>query len=174
MADPTGARQRTINSFFDSPRVPIKALPLIEEEVVVTPPPPPPPAAPATADASSKPAASTAAPAAPRLTLAIPVYSQRSIHRFVEQGLVFEVRSDREVADVDVRLFEVLASGQQRPMGSAFRVAPGPAGAKLRVEPTRFARDKLGAGGRRTLRAVARATGRDGAVGTASATFHVY
>jgi hypothetical protein len=27
MADPTGARMRTMNSFFDSPRFPIKALP---------------------------------------------------------------------------------------------------------------------------------------------------
>ena len=171
MADPTGARQRTINSFFDSPRFPIKALPPIAEEVAVTPPPPPP--RPAAADGSSKPPP-PAAPGVPKLTLAIPVYSQRSLHRFVEQGLVFEVRSDRAVADVDVRLFEVLASGQLRPMGSAFRVSPGPAGARLRVEATRFARGKLGSGGRRTLRAVARATSGDGKVGSASATFHVY
>jgi hypothetical protein len=27
MPDPTGARMRTMNSFFDSPRFPIKALP---------------------------------------------------------------------------------------------------------------------------------------------------
>jgi len=27
MPDPTGARMRTLNAFFDSPRVPIKALP---------------------------------------------------------------------------------------------------------------------------------------------------
>jgi len=171
MADPTGARQRTINSFFDSPRFPIKALPAIAVEEVVTPPAPPP--APTSADAPSKPAATAAQPGAPKLTLAIPAYSRRSIHRFIETGLVFEVTADRAVADVDLRLFEVLAGGL-RPMGSAFRVAPGPGGAKLRVEATRFARGKLGSGGRRTLRAVARATGRDGTVGTASATFHVY
>ncbi|MDX6688838.1 MAG: hypothetical protein QOG15_295 [Solirubrobacteraceae bacterium] len=172
MADPTGARQRTINSFFDSPRFPIKALPVIV--TAGTPPPPPPPPPPAAANGTSPPPQSNGTVlGAPKLMLAIPVYSQRSINRFLERGLTFQVTATRPVADVDVRLFEVLGTGL-RPMGSAFRVAPGPAGAKLTVEATRFARGKLSSRGRRTFRAIARATGRDGAIATTSSTFHVY
>ncbi len=173
MADPTGARQRTINSFFDSPRFPITSLPAIAAEVPVAPPPPPPPAAGAPAAAGAPPPPPAAAPGAPKLTLAIPVYSQRSIKRFLAAGLTFRVTASRPVADVDVRLFEVLGGGL-RPMGSAFRVAPGPAGAKLTVEATRFARGKLSSGGRRTFRVVARATTAGGTSATTSATFHVY
>lgn len=169
MADPTGARQRTINSFFDSPRFPIKALPVIAVQDAPPPPPPlPPPAA-----TGGPPPTSAAAAAAPKLTLAIPIYSQRSIARFLASGLAFRVTASRPIEDVDVRLFEVLGTGL-RPMGSAFRVGPGPAGAKLTVEATRFARGKLRSGGRRTFRVIARATGRDGAIGTTSSTFHAY
>jgi hypothetical protein len=172
MPDPTGARQRTINSFFDSPRFPIKALPVIAEAAAGAPPPPP--VAPASTNGTSPPPAATAtAPGAPKLTLAIPVYKQRSLNRFLETGLTFRVTASRPVDDVDVRLFEVLGTGL-RPMGSAFRVGPGPAGAKLTVEATRFARGKLSSRGRRTFRVVARATGRDGTVGLTSATFHVF
>jgi hypothetical protein len=170
MADPTGARQRTINSFFDSPRFPIKALPVIAVEGAVTPPPPPPPAA--TNGAPPPPATATAL-GAPKLTLAIPVYKQRSLNRFLESGLTFRVTASRPVEDVDVRLFEVLGTGL-RPMGSSFRVGPAPAGAKLTVEATRFARGKLRSRGKRTFRVIARATGHDGTIGTTSSTFHVY
>jgi hypothetical protein len=171
MADPTGARQRTINSFFDSPRFPIKALPAIAEEVVTPPPPPPPPPAAAGAPATPPPAAA-AGPGAPKLTLYLPSSGSRTIHRFVEHGLNFRVTANRPVQDVDVRLFEVVGTFL-RPMGSAFRLAPGPNGAKLSVESTSYSRSKLRSGGTRTFRVVARATGRDGAIGTTSATFRV-
>ena len=51
MADPTNARQRSINSFFDSPRFTIKELPAIPDEAAAAagaaargaaPPPPSP------------------------------------------------------------------------------------------------------------------------------------
>jgi hypothetical protein len=170
MADPTGARQRTINSFFDSPRFPIKALPVIAEEqapgltATAPPPAPPPPAA-------GTPTTSSAAPSRPVLTLALPVASQRTVRRFLDEGLLFAVGADRDVSDIDVRLFEIVGK-HLRPMGSAFRLEP-PDPARLKVEATRFARSKLGSRGRRTFRVVARATSRDGAVGTTSATFRV-
>jgi hypothetical protein len=173
MADPTGARQRTINSFFDSPRFPIKSLPAIVTDGAPAPPPPPPAPAASNGATATSPATATAQAVAPKLTLAIPVYGQRSLSRFLASGFMFRVTAGTPIDDVDVRLFEVLASGL-RPMGSAFRVGPGPAGAKLTVEATRFARGKLGSGGKRTFRVVARATGRDGAIGTTSSTFHVY
>jgi hypothetical protein len=174
MADPTGARQRTINSFFDSPRFPIKLLPVIPVTAgPPPPPPPPPPPAAAPAGAAAPPPPPPPKPAAPpKLTLYLPASGSRSVRRFLDAGLNFKVTANQPLGDADVRLFEVVGT-QLRPMGSAFRVAPGPEGATVRVEATRFARSKLHGSGARTFRAIARGTGRDGQVGTTSATFRV-
>jgi hypothetical protein len=165
MTDPTNARMRTLNSFFDSPRFAIKALPAIADE-----PAPEPPSAPAPAATAPAPVAVTP----PALTLALQPAAKRTLKAFLADGLLVKVTSSRPVVDVEARLFEVLAGGAVRPLGSAFRVEPGPDGATLRIEATRFARSRLkrGKGGRGVQLAVT-ATGRDGVAGTARSAFHL-
>lgn len=164
MADPTGARMRTINAFFDSPRFPVKALPPHPEDAdgpVASPAP----------VASGSPAAAPT-PAGPKVTLRLPAAKFRTRKALLASGLPFMVTTDKAVSDVEVRLYEVLATGL-RPLGVAFRSEPAAAGATLRVELTAFGRTKLKTAGRRKLRAVVMATGRDGTTGRAQVSFDV-
>jgi hypothetical protein len=157
MADPTNARMRALNSFFDAPRFPIKTLSGIPEPV-------PAPAAP--------PAAAPAA-IAPALTLGLAPRAKRTVRGFLSDGLLVKVTASRPIVDVEARLFEVLSTGL-RPLGASFRVEPGPRGASLRVEPTRFARSKLArAKGAHQVQLVVTAIGRDGAVGSQRSVFEL-
>jgi hypothetical protein len=168
VADPTGARMRTINAFFDSPRFPVKVLPPHPEDAdgpVASPSPSPVPAAPGSP-------AAVPTPAGPKVTLRLPAAKFRTRKALLASGLSFMVTTDKAVSDVEVRLYEVLATGL-RPLGVAFRSEPAAAGATLRVEVTSFGRSKLKAGGRRKLRAVVMATGRDGTIGRAQVSFDV-
>jgi hypothetical protein len=167
MTDPTNARMRTLNSFFESPRFALKALPVVPDEPEPTPTP-----TPATLAATPAPVAVAVAP--PALTLALQPAAKRTLKSFLADGLLVKVSASRPVVDVEARLFEVLAGGGLRPLGSAFRVEPGPDGASLRIEATRFARSALKRGkGTRTLQLEATATGRDGVVGKSRSTFHL-
>ncbi len=160
MADPTNARQRSINSFFDSPRFTIKELPAIPDEAV--PLPAPPPAAPP-----------AAAVAAPTLTLSLQPAAKRTLKGFLSDGLLVKVAANRPLTDLEVRLFEVLPTGKLRPLGSAFKVEPTPAGASMRVQPTRFARTRLRTKGVRSVQLQIKGTDRAGITGTATSSFHL-
>jgi hypothetical protein len=163
MTDPTNARMRTLNSFFESPRFALRPLPTIPDEPVVVPAPAPVVTAPA-----------PVAVAPPALTLALQPAAKRTLKAFLSDGLLVQVTASRAVVDVEARLFEVLAGGGLRPLGSAFRVEPGPDGANLRIEATRFARSSLKRGkGARAVQLEAMATGRDGLVGRSRTTFHL-
>ena len=166
MADPTGARMRTINAFFDSPRFPVKALPPHPEDADG------PVASPSPAPAASISPAAVPTPAGPKVTLRLPAAKFRTRKALLASGLPFMVTTDKAVSDVEVRLYEVLATGL-RPLGVAFRSEPAAAGATLRVELTAFGRTKLKTAGRRKLRAVVMATGRDGTTGRAQVSFDV-
>jgi hypothetical protein len=157
MADPTGAQMRTINSFWDAPRYAIIELPPLPDAPAATPVPAPAPQ-------------SAPLPVPPKLSLFLPATKSRRVKAFMEHGLAFKVTTDKPATDVEVRLFEVLHTGL-RPLGAAFRVEPGPGGALLKLEPTAFARGKLKGRGKRTVRAQATATGRDGLVGRTQADF---
>jgi hypothetical protein len=161
MADPTNARQRTLNSFFDSPRFAIKALPEIPDEPVAT-----------AAPAAVAPAV-VAAP--PTLKLALEPAAKRTLTAFLEHGLLITVAADRPLADVDARLFEALADGTLRPLGAAFKVAPTPAGAHLRIDATRFARSRLrrAGTGSRSVQLQLTGTDRNGIVGKLRSSFHL-
>jgi hypothetical protein len=166
MADPTNARMRTLNSFFDSPRFAIKALPEVPDEPVAAPAPAP--------VATAPPAAAPPAVAGPALKLALQPAAKRTLKAFLADGLLVKVTAGTALVDVEVRLFEVLSSGALRPLGSAFRTEPGPEGATLRVEATRFARSRLKRGkGRRSVQLKVTGTGRDGLAGTATSSFHL-
>ena len=160
MADPTTARQRAINSFFDSPRFVIKELPAIPDEAVLLPAPPP--AAPA-----------AAAPAGPTLTVSLEPAAKRTLKGFLGDGLLVKVAANRPLADLEVRLFEVLSTGKLRPLGSAFKIEPAPAGASLRVVPTRFARTRLRTKGARSVQLQVTGTDRAGLRKTATSSFHL-
>ena len=174
MADPTGARMRTINAFFDSPRFPVKALPPYPGDAdgpVASPAPAPAPPAPSSPPPTAPPPTAPA-PTGPKVTLLLPAAKFRTRRSLLASGLPFKVVTDKAVSDVEVRLYEVLASGL-RPLGVAFRSEPAAAGATVRVELTSFARTKFKAVGRRKLRAVATATGRDGTTGRVQVSFDV-
>ena len=177
MTDPTNARMRTLNSFFESPRFALKALPVVPDEPEVTPTPTPTATATPTVTPvplAAAPAPVTVAAAPPALTLALQPAAKRTLKAFLAEGLLVKVSASRPVVDVEARLFEVLAGGALRPLGSAFRVEPGPEGATLRIEATRFARSTLKRGkGTRTLQLEATATGRDGVVGKSRSTLHL-
>jgi hypothetical protein len=165
MTDPTNARMRTLNSFFDSPRFALRPLPTIPDEPVVVPAPAP---------VVTAPAPVPVAVAPPALTLALQPAAKRTLKAFLVVGLLVKVSASRPVVDVEARLFEVLAGGGLRPLGSAFRVEPGPDGATLRIEATRFARSTLKRGkGTHSVQLEVTATGRDGVVGKSRSTFHL-
>src|SRR3954464_13932741 len=105
MADPTNARMRTLNSFFESPRFAIKELPTIADDPVPATPQP-----------------ALAAPAPPKLTLALEPTATRTRTGFLDAGLLVKVTADRPLADLEVRLFEQLAGNRLRPLGAAFKV----------------------------------------------------
>ena len=157
MADPTNARQRAINSFFDSPRFTIKELPAIPDEPLPLPAPPP----------------AAAAPAAPTLTVSLEPAAKRTLKGFLGDGLLVKVAANRPLTDLEVRLFEVFSTGKLRPLGAAFKVEPNPAGASLRVEPTRFARTRLRTKGARSVQLQVKGTDRAGIAGTATSSFHL-
>jgi hypothetical protein len=159
MTDPTGARMRMINSFWDSPRYPIVDLPPFPSEPAAVATPTPTPAA-----------GAGPAPAPPKVNLFVPASKGRKVKAFLEDGLPFKVTTDKPATDVEVRLFELLPEGL-RPLGVAFRVDPGPDGAHFTLPATRFAKVKLKTHGKRKVRAIATATGRDGTVGKAQADF---
>jgi hypothetical protein len=159
MADPTNARQRAINSFFDSPRFAIKELPAIPDEALPLPAPPTVPAA--------------IAPLAPKLTVSLEPAAKRTLKGFLGDGLLVKVAANRPLADLEVRLFEVLSTGKLRPLGSAFKVEPAPAGASLRVVPTRFARTRLRTKGARSVQLQVTGTDRAGIAGTVKSSFHL-
>ena len=165
MADPTNARMRTLNSFFESPRFAIKALPEIPDEPASLPAPAPvatvaPPSAPAVVG--------------PVLKLALQPAAKRTLNAFLAEGLLVKVTSNRPLVDVEARVFEVLSGGALRPLGSAFRAEPGPDGASLRIEATRFARSSLKRGkGPRSVQVKVTGIGRDGVAGTATSSFHL-
>ena len=123
MADPTNARQRTLNSFFDRRASRSRSCRRSPTRRCRAAPPP---------------AAAHAPP--PTLTVALEPAAKRTLKAFLADGLLVKVAADRPLADVELRLFEVLAGGRLRPLGSAFKAEPTPKGANLRVEPTRFAR----------------------------------
>ncbi len=156
MADPTNARQRAINSFFDSPRFTIKELPAIPDEVLPLPAPP-----------------AVAAPLAPKLTVSLEPAAKRTLKGFLGDGLLVKVAANRPLTDLEVRLFEVLSTGKLRPLGAAFKLEPNPAGANVRVEPTRFARTRLRAKGARSVQLQVKGTDRAGVTGTATSSFHL-
>ena len=156
MADPTNARQRAINSFFDSPRFTIKELPAIPDEPLPLPTAPP-----------------TAAPLGPKLTVSLEPAAKRTLKGFLGDGLLVKVAANRPLTDLEVRLFEVLSTGKLRPLGAAFKVEPNPAGANLRVEPTRFARTRLRTKGIRSVQLQIKGTDRAGIAGTATSSFHL-
>ena len=160
VADPTNARQRTLNSFFDSPRFPIKELPFVADEPV--PHGAPPPAAPA-----------PPAPAGPVLTVALEPAAKRTLRAFLDTGLAVKVSANRPLVDLELRLFEVLGGGKLRPLGAAFKVDPDPGGANLRIEPTRFARTRLRTKGARSVQLQAKGTDRTGLTGTMKSSFHL-
>ena len=157
MADPTNARMRTLNSFFESPRFAIKELPAIQDDPVVVSPAPAPAAPPAVA--------------APVLTVSLEPAAKRTVKAFLDTGLVVRVATNRPLTDLEARLFEVLAGGKLRPLGSAFKVET--AGATLRVEPTRFARTRLRKKGARPVQLQVRGMDRAGVVGTTKTSFHL-
>ena len=96
MADPTNARQRSINSFFDSPRFAIKELPAIPDEALPLPAPPP----------------TVPAAAGPALTVSLEPAAKRTLKGFLGDGLLVKVAANRPLTDLEVRLFEVLSSGR--------------------------------------------------------------
>ena len=159
MADPTNARMRTLNSFFDSPRFAIKELPAIADDPL---PAAPQPAAP-----------SLTAPVPPALTVALEPAAKRTVRGFLDAGLLVKVSANRPLADLEVRLFEQLAGNKLRPLGAAFKVEPDPAGASLRIEPTRFARTRLRTKGRRPVKLQVKGTDRAGLTATTTSTFHL-
>jgi hypothetical protein len=178
MADPTNARQRTLNAFYEAPRFTVKALPVVpdpgEPEPEPTATPVPVAATPVGTPGPTAPAVPAATPAPPVLVLALQSAAKRTLKGFLADGLLVKVTADRPLADVEARLFEVLEAGKLRPLGSAFRVEPGPEGAALRIEATRFARSRLARGrGRRSVQLRVSGVGRDGLAGTARSSFEL-
>jgi hypothetical protein len=166
MADPTNARMRTLNSFFDSPRFTIRELPAIGDEPVTEHAPAP--------VATAPPVTAPLAAVPPVLTVALQPAAKRTLKAFLADGLLVKVTSNRPLVDVEARIFEVLSTGALRPLGSAFRAEPGPDGASLRIEATRFARSRLKRGkGGRSVQLKVTGVGRDGLAGTASSSFHL-
>jgi hypothetical protein len=167
VTDPTGARMRTINAFFDSPRFPIKTAPFPTEPAAVVPEPTP---TPTTPDVGAPAPGPAAPPLPPTLQIFLP--KTRSTKRFLTTGLAFKVTASKAVSDVEVRLFQVLPGGGLRALGGAFRQDPGPA-PTLVVHASDFARVKLKSRAKRHLQVVAIAVGRDGTVGRATASLTI-
>src|SRR3954447_8903057 len=156
MADPTNARMRTLNSFFESPRFAIKELPTIADDPIPATPQP-----------------AVTAPTPPTLTVGLEPAAKRTLKGFLDAGLLVKVTANRPLADLEVRLFEQLAGNKLRPLGAAFKVEPNPAGASLRVEPTRFARTRLRSKGSRSVQLQVKGTDRAGLTKTAVTSFHL-
>lgn len=177
MADPTGARHRDFDIPVILPRFAFKELPVTAET----------PAAPTTATCAPGTTTTTTTTvqvpgptvlvastgvAAPVVKLGLPAQSRRRSATLRSAGLAFTVESSKPIADVEVRLVQLLDKGHKRPLGAVLKVPDGGTKAGLTVLPTPFARGKLALPSRkRSVRAIAVVTARDGSVGQASADF---
>src|SRR3954451_16815468 len=109
MADPTNARMRTLNSFFESPRFAIKELPTIADDPIPATPQP-----------------AVTAPTPPTLTVGLEPAAKRTLKGFLDAGLLVKVTANRPLADLEVRLFEQLAGNKLRPPRPRFKREANP------------------------------------------------
>jgi hypothetical protein len=161
MPDPTNARLRDFDIPVVMPRFDFITLP----------------AAPATTASCATPpataltlAASAGVPA-PVVKLGLPASGKRKSAYLREHGLPFSVAADKPIADVEVRLVELLDGGRLRPLGVKVVLEPVKGAVHAVVLPTPFAAKTLTARGRRSVRAIAIVTAWDGSAGQTHADF---